>query len=349
MNHPYSDLPATAFWRTGVAEIHPQEISGLWTPKFHIRPSSKVATFGSCFAQHIGNALRKRGYTWYVEETAPFGMTADSALKLNYDVFSCRTGNIYTTSLLSQWIGWAARDNTPPDEYWMKGDRFLDPFRPNVEPNGFASLDDLFASRNETIRCFRTCIETCDYFVFTLGLTESWRNSKYGFEYPMCPGTVAGQYDPNSHEFFNHDYGTARKALGDALVRMSQINPRARFILTVSPVPLTATASGNHVLVASGGSKAVLRAVAGSMAERRSNVDYFPSYEIVTSHPFRGMAYEPNLRNVNRHGVDFVMNSFFSELHKRFGRPNIIRNDSETQGVEEVCEEVLLDAFAGTN
>ena len=38
----------------------PLEINRLWDPKFNIRPHKRVVTFGSCFAQHIGRALRAR-------------------------------------------------------------------------------------------------------------------------------------------------------------------------------------------------------------------------------------------------------------------------------------------------
>ena len=40
------------------------------------------------------------------------------------------------------------------------------------------------------------------------------------------------------------------------------MNPKARLVLTVSPVPLAATASGSHVLPATIYSKSVLRAAA---------------------------------------------------------------------------------------
>ena len=47
------------------------------------------------------------------------------------------------------------------------------------------------------------------------------------------------------------------------------INPDLRFLLTVSPVPLTATASGQHVLTATTYSKSVLRSAAGFLSQNR--------------------------------------------------------------------------------
>ena len=71
-----------------------------------------------------------------------------------------------------------------------------------------------------------------------------------------------------------------------------------KFIVTVSPVPLTATASGQHVEVATAGSKAILRAACGRLIEKFRDVDYVPSYEIITSQTARGAFYAPNLRSV---------------------------------------------------
>lgn len=136
------------------------------------------------------------------------------------------------------------------------------------------------------------------------------------------------------------------------------MNPRMRFLLTVSPVPLTATASGGHVLTATTYSKSTLRAVAGDMAER-ADTDYFPSFEIITAFPFRGMFFDPNMRSVSMHGVDHVMNSFFSCLQERFsgttvtpgaemaGAPDSRPLQTSESGVasDVRCEEELLAAF----
>src|SRR5436309_8943046 len=140
-------------------------------------------------------------------------------------------------------------------------------------------------------------------FIFTLGLTEAWVNKKTGRVYPTAPGTIAGDFDPEIHGFKNF---TAREIHKD-LMRFRNIvhkrNPGVRMILTVSPVPLTATASDHHVLLATTYSKSVLRTVAGELADNHQDVDYFPSYEIIASPWSRGFFYEPGLRAVNIGGV----------------------------------------------
>jgi len=132
------------------------------------------------------------------------------------------------------------------------------------------------------------------------------------------------------------------------------ITPRLRFLLTVSPVPLTATASQNHVMVATSYSKSVLRAVAGELAAKYPFVDYFPSYELVAAHPVRAMLYDPNLRTVTGRGVDLVMRHFFSEHSladdvKAIAPAEAVapsEKEPEAGTKEEsgdvVCEEILL-------
>lgn len=344
--NPYENLPTTAFWKLSVASKNMFDINGLWDPKFKIQPNQNVVTFGSCFAQHIGNALKARGFKWLSTELPPQGLSEKNAKSFNYNVFSARTGNIYTTSLLKQWTEWALGKAEVPGEVWEKDARYYDPFRPQIEPNGFSSKEEMKQSQAQAITSFRQSIEKAHYFVFTLGLTESWLHES-GYEYPMCPGTVAGEFDSKQHKFKNQQFLEILQNLKTAIVMMREINPGIKFILTVSPVPLTATKSKNHVLIATMESKSILRAVAGQLAANNVFIDYFPSYEIINSPVFKGVFFEPNQRNVNLHGVNFVMDSFFNCLVSKFGEYETTKTNPPTRKIDmaEVCEEELLAAF----
>lgn len=268
VKHPYTSLPRSAFWKTAVAEPNMFEIADLWTPKFPIWPTTPVATFGSCFAQHIGRALKRRGYGWLITEPGPPGLSMEHAKKYSYDVFSARTGNIYTASMLRQWVEWASGIKVPPAEVWQREGHFFDPFRPSIEEGGFLSEQELLRSREFTLAMFKKAIVDADVFVFTLGLTESWFNSTYGYEYAVCPGTVAGEFDPQQHIFRNQDYSFILESLTSAIEIMRDMNPRLHVLLTVSPVPLTATNAGRHVVVSTMASKSILRAVADYAASQ---------------------------------------------------------------------------------
>lgn len=352
MTNPYKDLGPYAYWRPAVAEAGAYGLSGLWSPKFRIRPRDKIVTAGSCFAQHIGRALGARGYHWYDAEPAPTMLLDEDARRFNYGIFSFRTGNIYTPKMLLQWLHLAFETADVPDEIWQQDGRFYDPLRPVIEPEGFASEEELRAARAATLAAIRDAVTKAQVFVFTLGLTECWEHRETGLQYALCPGTVPGDaFDPEKHVFRNGGFRALYKELQTALRLMRARNKNLKVLLTVSPVPLTATASGHHVLTATTYSKSVLRSVAGQMAAEYKFVDYFPSYEIITHPVFRGMFYGPNMRSVEKSGVDTVMGHFFADQARVFGapKPSKARRQVAAPVVlddELKCEEELLGAFA---
>tara|TARA_R110000868_G_scaffold375711_1_gene640382 strand:+ start:23119 stop:24306 length:1188 start_codon:yes stop_codon:yes gene_type:complete len=357
--NPYSQLSDRSFWRSAVAQHNFLQISGLWRAKFLLSPDDRIITAGSCFAQHIGTALKERGFNWYDAEPAPVNhnvaqpkpdvLSLVDQRAFNYGVFSFRTGNIYTTSLLLQWIDWATGERAASDEVWQDGERFFDPFRPVVEPEGFSSALEVLTSRTGTIEAVDRAIRNCSLFIFTLGLTERWQNKVTGVEYPMCPGTAAGAFNPDEHVFDNMNYEQVKLTLSEAIRKARAINQDCRFLITVSPVPLTATASDQHVLLATTYSKSTLRAAAADVAQAYDFVDYFPSYEIISSFPYRGTFFEPNLRSVAPEGVAHVMQHFFAGMQAGTVTPSLNGEPPAIlDGVDDAavaCEEALLEAF----
>lgn len=352
---PYSALPARCFWRSAVAEMGPFALQELWTSKWSLPQDARFATYGSCFAQHIAQALRLRGMGWIDAEPAPAGTPRGLARNYNYSIFSARTANVYTAAQLLLLLGMAAED-IPHDaaEVWEDGGRFRDSLRPGIEPDGFASQAEVMASRYSMLRSLRQSIEKADVFVFTLGLTEGWQNRE-GQPLAACPGTMGGRFEAASHHFVNYHYAEIRADLEASLALLLRINPAIHLLLTVSPVPLTATASGHHVLVASSYSKSVLRAVAGDLAEARAAVDYFPSYEVITGQPSRHGFYAPNLREVVPQGVELVMGHFFNGLRltappKHFGEAAAwaLSQTAEAAALHHealLCDEAALEAY----
>ena len=351
--HPYVGLPQKAFWRSAVAECSPAQIAGIWNPKFPITVDDQIATFGSCFAQHFSAALTARGYKWLDAEPPPNIFNEDLCRSFGFGVFSARTGNIYTAASLLQWLTWAFDPAQMPEEIWQENGRRIDPFRPAIEPNGFSSEKEIMAARYETLSALRAAVHRADVFVFTLGLTEAWINRQQGYVYPMCPGTAAGEFDSELHGFVNFTFSQVRDHMDAAINLLKAHNANIRVLLTVSPVPLTATASGRHVLTATVHSKSILRAVAAEIADRYSFVDYFPSYEIITGIPFRSDFFGSNLRSIKPSGVDFVMDSFFGCMAESFGVAGEASQNHETKSEpttaepddDVVCEEVMLEAF----
>jgi GSCFA family len=360
MSHPYDSLPEDSFWRTAVAGRDALAIGGLWKPRFRVLRRTRIVTAGSCFAQHFAKALVERRYRWVDFEPGPEGLTPEQRKDYHYGTFSFRTGNIYTPRMLLQWLTWALGGGVPPDEVWEKDGRFYDPFRPGVEPGGFVSVEELRASRRETLAAIAAAVRGAHVFVFTLGLTEAWADKATGVEYAVCPGTLAGEFDAERHGFVNHGFAALMRDMTAALRLMFRANRGLNVLLTVSPVPLTATASGDHVLTATSRSKALLRAVASELVQAQARVDYFPSYEIITHPAYRGRFFAANLRSVLPEGVDHVMRQFFQDQQAAFGAEagiapppaaepahEIESAEPELSEAEELrCEEEILAAFA---
>lgn len=348
-SNPYQSLPPSAYWRSAVAKQDALEMRGLWRSKFDISKDMRIVTAGSCFAQHISRAFQRRGYNWYNAEPAPGSSKLQQAY--HYGTFSFRTGNIYTTRMLNQWMRWSGNPETCPDVFWQKGGRYYDPFRPMVEPEGFETLAEARASRMATLHAIDDASRRADVFIFTLGLTECWMDAETDVEFAVCPGTIAGRFDAKKHVFQNMNYSDVMRNLSRAISQLKSRNNDIKVLLTVSPVPLTATASDQHVLTATTYSKSVLRAVAGMLAESNDIVDYFPSYEIITHPAYQGRWYAPNKRSVRPEGVDHVMRCFFHDLDISHGRtpsdapPIAAPAPRQTQNDDVRCEEEMLDAF----
>ncbi len=339
--NPYKSKPQKAFWRPAVAEPHYADLKDLWSP-LDLKRADKVATAGSCFAQHIGNNLAKRGANYMDMEPAPpmFDDVAE-ARRWGFGVFSCRYGNIYTTRQLIQLFDEAFGKRTPAERVWEKDGRFFDALRPSVDPVGQDSADAVIALREKHLAAVRKMFETLDLFVFTLGLTEGWESIEDGTMFPMAPGTLAGTFDPEKYRFHNLRHSEILQDMRDFRDRLLAINPGARTLLTVSPVPLTATATDDHVLPATVYSKSVLRGVAGEMAEDFEDVTYFPSYEIISSHPSGGMFFNPDQRTVNAFGVDYVMTHFFSGPMAQEFQSGAAQPDEEE--LDLICDEEKLE------
>lgn len=346
---PYADVPKRGYWRSGVAQQDPLAIEGLYRRKFRMSRRDAIATAGSCFAQHIARHLKARKFNVLQYEPAPRGMSAALAKTYGFGTYTCRYGNIYTAAQMLQLAREAFGIAVPEDRVWERDGRFFDAQRPNVEPSGFDSAADVLRAREAHLGFVRQMLLEMDVFVFTFGLTETWVHKASGTVFPTAPGTIAGAFDAEAYEFQNH---THSRILSD-FVKLKRLlkrqrDKRLKYIVTVSPVPLTATASGQHVLAASTYSKSVLRGVAGELFETYRDVDYFPSYELITAPATRGMFFEPNMRSVTESGVNTAMGAFLAQHDPKAGAH---RGRSKAADVHEsgdgdvVCEEVLLEAF----
>jgi GSCFA family protein len=347
---PYNALSGKAFWKF-CREADNFASDHIYSAKFPITPDTRIATAGSCFAQNIGRYLRASDATLLDVEPAPKGLGEPNMHRFGYGLYSGRYGNIYSAKQLAQLVQEVISQDIRAGIVWQRDGRYFDALRPTVEPEGLSSPQEVLAQRQDHIARLLSLFKTTDVFIFTLGLTECWLSRSSGIAFPTCPGVIAGTYDKAEHEFHNARYPEILNDLQDAFAGLKSLNPDMKLLLTVSPVPLTATATDTHVLSATTYSKSTLRAVAGDLASDNEDADYFPSYELITGAPFQGRFFKPNLRQVTRTGIDLVMSVFFGAHRALLQNPPVAMDATPPQQTmddatdDAVCEDLLLEAF----
>jgi hypothetical protein len=343
--NPYRALPDHQFWRRAVAGVERFEFDPVVSTRFRIQKDERVATAGSCFAQHISSRLNRIGFNYYVVEDGA-GLPDAQRSALNYGVFSCRYGNIYTTRQLLQLFQACFHGRQVAEDVWAREDgRFVDALRPQIDPAGFASAHDVRAERILHLAAAKQMFLECDVFVFTLGLTECWRSRIDGTVYPLAPGVAGGCYDPDRHEFVNLSVHNVLEDLEQFMSGLVSVNPDVKIILTVSPVPLIATYEDRNALVATTYSKSVLRVAADMLYRKYDWIEYFPSYEIITGNYSDSVYYERDYRGINIAGVNHAMRCFLDHFTAAATSrvPPLMVTVEGNDDSDIVCDEEAID------
>ncbi|WP_411033852.1 GSCFA domain-containing protein [Shinella sp. BYT-45] len=341
--HPYAGLPSYQNWMKSFKNVQAQDVDLAVDCFPFIKPSDKIATAGSCFAQHIAKSLSSSGYNYFIAESPAVPMSRAEAFNNGYGVFSARYGNVYTAKQLLQLFDRAfdAFDPILPD--WFRDDgRVVDPFRPQVAAEGFADNGEMLSDRKRHLLSVKRMFKELDIFIFTLGLTEAWRHKSTGAILPIAPGVVAGTMSEDEYEPVNFRYDEVYSDMAEFLDKLKAVNPRAEVLLTVSPVPLMATFEPRHVLVSTTVSKSILRSAADQLVRRYGFTHYFPSYEIITGNYTRGEYFAEDLREVKPEGVSHVMTTFLKHCVHPITKSIEARDELE-QLDQIICDEEALN------
>lgn len=343
MMHPYRDAPDYRWWRT-MANTPAADVDPVIAWPFTISRSDRIVTAGSCFAQHMSRHLQACGFTHLVTEPAHPILPEDTAAACHYGVYSARYGNVYTSRQLLQLLRRAYGRFTPAEDMWEHNGRYLDPFRPQIQPNGFATWTEYQADRRQHFAAVRRAFEAMDVFVFTLGLTECWTSRVDGAVYPLCPGVAGGIFDPERHAFLNLSVEQVTADMQAFIDELRTINATAKVIVSVSPVPPVATAEDRHVLVSAAYTQAVLR-VAAEALTRLPDVAYFPAYELIVGAASRGGYFADDLRSIREDGVAHVMRVFFRHATSEETSPADMapRADGFLQHMQDVVDALCDD------
>ncbi len=258
-------------------------------PKFTLPRGASIFTSGSCFAREIETALVRSGAAKVLRQSLDSSI-ADVVL------------NRYTTHAIIGDFRFAFERRYDPANVFPHGDKWID-----FTGHGQAeSREAMLEQRRAVIDYHRLAVEADAVFI-TLGLVETWFDRQTG-DYTNIPPW--GQFLGDRFEMRVTDYAENLQAM-KALVSLlrKHCRPHLKIVVTVSPVPMNSTFSGEDVVVANTYSKAVLRAVAQDIARGDPAIDYFPSYEMATLADPKAV-WEPDYRHVKVEYVAKIMQAF---------------------------------------
>lgn len=300
--------------------------------------TTPIGSAGSCFATEIALRLRAGGFNYVVTETPPDGVIR----------FPARWGLIFNTPSLRQLVEKAYGVRETPRILWETDGQdgetvFKDPFREHVH---FTSVEEYEEDYDRHVEAARRALDSCEVFVLTLGVNEVWRLESDGSVLARVPwGVGSSLVRP---EVLSVEQNVAE--LQSMLDTWRSHNPNIRIIVTVSPVPLTATFRGDeqHVITATCQSKSVLRVAADRFAAANDGVDYFPSFETVMY--CSGDPWRPDFRHVTRPTVSRVMRLFDTMFVRGPGDAAVRAMERAKQSTAETLEaRVTLMVCAGTS
>ena len=240
---------------------------------FRLEPGESIFTVGSCFARHVEQALMNRGFRIPMREL----FNREEFMGLEPGVVN----NFGTPSIYNE-FAWALGEQ----EYSVEDNivevakgKFADlHVIPSLRPTDFDTVLRRRKAITEAYRSFREC----RVVIITLGLVEIWFDAKTGLYLNSTPRPSLLRNEPDRFRLHVLSCEEASDYL-DRAVSLIRKHGRedVQILMTISPVPLSATHRDADVIVANTYSKSVLRAVAGTMEAKYPNVTYYPSYESI--------------------------------------------------------------------
>jgi GSCFA family len=277
-------------------------------PKFKLCRGDKFYAIGSCFARGIEKALAAQNV---IVESAALEFAKLRPAKTQTSGLGF-TNKYNTYSILNE-LRWALdpeaefpRDSVVP----LTKTTWYDPHtNPTLE---FVDLEQTL-DRRALMQAVTKRITGCRGVIVTLGLAEVWRDIKANVFVNRTPIPSLFKSDPDRYEFQLSNFAENWANLEMIYELLNRYgHPDFHIIVTVSPVPLMNTFSTMDIVVANAWAKSLLRAVAQEWAMAHSNVDYFPSYEIVQNSD-RAAVWENDLRHVTGPGVQQIMQLFLGK------------------------------------
>ncbi|MEQ8394675.1 GSCFA domain-containing protein [Thalassobaculum sp.] len=263
-----------------------RDVFATFVPKSTLfRSNDTVIAFGSCFAGRIRKWLTEAGRLSRQIEV-PEGLNNSFAIR--------------------QFFEWTLTGDQSTQDYW-------------IDKNEDGSL--VQRGVDEEREKFFEPMRNAGGFVLTYGLSEVWRDRRTGGVF--WRGIPEARYMPDRHSFevstVEENVENIRRVIELVRTHCGDIP----IILTLSPVPLTATMRENSIFASDCESKSILRVAIGQiLREQRPSVYYWPAFEAVRwlgghiegrSFGEDNNPFHPSDRIVKR-VIDLFVRSFFDPI-----------------------------------
>lgn len=273
-----------------------------FTPKFTFDETTNFFTIGSCFARNVENYLVNHK----IPLLSKMPPVSGEFFKLSGGPDRAGYQNVYTPGSVLE-VSRLCQYDQPYNNIIETGDLHYD-----LLTHGLKGVPEKDArSIRDDIKAVYDKLKNTDTLIITLGYIEAWLYKPTGSWVNQSPAEPKLRKLSDDFEFHILGYEQVYSLLNEALDNFKKINPDMKFVLTVSPVPLASTFSQEHVLVANQRSKAILHTVAQQFWKENNDVDYFPSYEMVSLSD-RNLAFEEDNVHVKQAIIARVMERFFS-------------------------------------
>jgi hypothetical protein len=239
----------------------------------------RIFTIGSCFARNVEGFLaphfRIPSRVTRSEVPADIAaidpsLTANDVLWHRYNVFSIRNS-----------LEWGLCPNHPAADGRLidLGDgRSVDPYAGCRAVLAAADAERVGAWIDATM----AEVSSCRVVIITLGLSEVWEDMDTGLVMNSAPLTELWEAFPGRFRFRVATCEETVLELEHLHALLSEHCPAGlQIVVTVSPIPLTATFRELDIVVANAASKSILRAAVDHWTREHDDVHYFPSYEII--------------------------------------------------------------------
>lgn len=283
-------------------------------PKFQFGQDTSFFPIGSCFVTHIAESLTARGYE-VLTNRLRIGTEHFPDPQYNYENDIALIKFTPHSMLNEIQVNVDGRELPEHGLIDLQNGKYWNPQLHKILP---APLD-VSLDIQERVRATVSSITEADVVFITLGLTETWFDTRLGIalnENPLVLRELRRESGKGRFEFRNVGYEETMDCLNELLnLVRDKSTKEVKFVLTVSPIPLVRTFTDRDIITANTFSKSVLRAAAQTLADKHDWVDYFPSFEIVLNSP-RELAWRHNQRHVQSGMVDYIMQTFIGKYLK---------------------------------